>query len=105
MIGTGRALIAAGLALPIAACATSPAVAPEPEERVLGADGTCDAAPAQSLIGQLATQELGAQVLQLTEARTLRWGPPNSAMTMDYRQDRVNVFYDRQMRVERITCG
>lgn len=92
-------------ALPLAACATvPPAEGAEPEERVEG-EGTCTAERARALVGQTATAELGAEALRLTSARILRWGPPDSVMTMDYRQDRVNVFYDRQMRVERITCG
>ena len=36
---------------------------------------------------------------------TLRWGPPNAAWTMDYRQDRVNVRYDERMKIVEITCG
>lgn len=95
-------------AVPLAACATVPPTVPtgsgEPEERVQG-EGSCSAEPAQALLGQTATAELGAEALRLTGARTLRWGPPDSAMTLDYRQDRVNVFYDRSMRVERVTCG
>lgn len=94
------------LALPVAACATLPPAEPaEPEERVLGADGTCTAAPAQALIGQTATQELAARALQLTTATAFRWAPPDSMQTMDYRQDRVTVHYDRAMRVTRIACG
>lgn len=90
----------------LTSCTTSQASGePELQERVLGADGTCNVEAAQSLVGQIATAELGARVLRLTGARTLRWSPPDSAMTMDYRQDRVNVFYDKDMRVERITCG
>ncbi|WP_228243005.1 I78 family peptidase inhibitor [Porphyrobacter sp. GA68] len=92
-------------AVPLAACATSQPMDPDVAERVAGADGACNAAAAAQLVGQSATPALGARALELTGARTLRWGPPDSAMTMDYRQDRVNVFYDRQMRVERITCG
>ena len=40
-----------------------------------------------------------------TGARTLRWGPPRSAMTMDYRQDRVNVMYDDTYKSTQVTCG
>ncbi|WP_296722630.1 I78 family peptidase inhibitor [Erythrobacter sp.] len=66
---------------------------------------TCDAAPAQYHIGHDATQAMGAAILKDSGARTLRWGPPNSAWTMDYRQDRVNVRYDGQMKIVEITCG
>jgi len=67
--------------------------------------GTCNAAPAASFVGERVNEALGARVLAATGARSLRWGPPGGAMTMDYREDRVNVFYDAQMVVERITCG
>ena len=38
-------------------------------------------------------------------ASTLRWGPPGSAMTMDFREDRLTVSYDEQMVVTRLNCG
>ena len=71
------------------------------------ADGplTCDAAPVQTYLGQQATQQNGTAILKASDARALRWGPPNAAWTMDYREDRVNVQYDAAMIIERITCG
>jgi hypothetical protein len=65
----------------------------------------CDAAPAQSFAGRGATQSVGEAILEASGARSLRWGPPNSAWTMDYREDRVNVRYDAQMIITDITCG
>ncbi len=59
--------------------------------------GKCTAGPAQELIGETATSETGARALSLTGSARLRWGPPDSTFTMDYREDRVNVFYDRAM--------
>ncbi|MBL9069653.1 MAG: hypothetical protein JNM03_06620 [Sphingopyxis sp.] len=94
--------VAIAAALPLAACAATsgdaePAPAPVP--------ATCSADAGASFVGQTATPELGAAILKATGARTLRWGPPRSAMTMDYRQDRVNVMYDDAYKIERITCG
>ena len=66
---------------------------------------TCDAAGTQSYVGQRASAEVGAAILKGSGARTLRWGPPRSAWTMDYREDRVNVRYDDAMMIEAITCG
>lgn len=95
--------IAIAAALPLAACAATEtradATPPPPTEM------TCNADAAQSHVGQTATPDLGAAILKATGARTLRWGPPRSAMTMDYRQDRVNIFYDDAYKIERITCG
>jgi enamine deaminase RidA (YjgF/YER057c/UK114 family) len=67
--------------------------------------GECNAETAQTLIGEQATPDTGQRLLTLTGARELRWAPPDSAMTMDFRPDRLTVAYDRQMRIERITCA
>lgn len=71
------------------------------------ADGrpTCDAQGAQSHLGKRADQAVGAAILKDSGARTLRWGAPDSAWTMDYREDRVNVRYDDRMMILEITCG
>ncbi len=101
-----RLSICAFAALSLTACVATPPPAPtEPEERVLGEDGTCAAGLAQSLVGQSATQELGTSALRLTTAKVFRWASPDSMQTMDYRQDRVTVHYDRAMRVTRVACG
>ena len=95
------ALIAA--ALPLAACTQErPPVesAPPPP-----AEMTCKADAGQSYVGQAATPDLGGAILKATGARTLRWGPPRSAMTMDYRVDRVNVMYDDAYKITQVTCG
>jgi len=65
----------------------------------------CNVAPAQYHIGHDATQAMGTAILKDSGARTLRWGAPNSAWTMDYRDDRVNVRYDGAMKILEITCG
>lgn len=85
----------------LGACAAS---APgEVPERPTG--GTCNANAASRFVGQTATSDTGQAILVATGARSLRWGPPGGAMTMDFREDRVNVFYDASTRIERITCG
>ena len=84
-------------ALALAACATTG------ESSDLA--GTCDDGPGQSFVGQRATAETGAQLLRLTGAAQLRWGPPRSAMTMDFRQDRLTVSYDDAMTITRVSCG
>jgi hypothetical protein len=65
----------------------------------------CDATPAQSMIGVKADSATGAKILALTGAEILRWAPPNSALTMDYRANRVTVSYDEAMVIDRISCG
>ena len=67
--------------------------------------GACVADGASRFVGQRVTEALSSQIIAATGAKTLRWGPPGGAMTMDFREDRVNVFYDANMVIERITCG
>ena len=95
--------IAIAAALPLAACVANDAPvesAPPPT-----AEMKCDADAAQAFVGQTATPGLGGAVLKASGARTLRWGPPRSAMTMDYRIDRGNVMYDDAYKVTQVTCG
>ncbi|MET4131846.1 hypothetical protein ABIE62_000962 [Porphyrobacter sp. MBR-155] len=94
-------------AIGLAGCATygadaapEQAAAPPAPEAMM-----CNAEPVQYHIGHDATQAMGTAILKESGARTLRWGPPRSAWTMDYRQDRVNVQYDDQMKIIAITCG
>jgi len=65
----------------------------------------CDASGLQGLVGEKATAAIGERILAESGARTLRWGPPRTAWTRDYRRDRVNVRYDDDMVIEAITCG
>lgn len=88
-------------ALALAACVTVPG---DPDDGMPGNE-SCNPAPAQGLVGERATGETGQQALALTGARILRWGPPDTAWTMEYREGRVNVSYDRAMIITQVTCG
>lgn len=67
--------------------------------------GECDASNLQSHIGHTASAQSGTKLLELSGASTLRWVPPRTAVTMDYRPDRLTVSYDDDMAITRITCG
>ncbi|MFN3424773.1 MULTISPECIES: I78 family peptidase inhibitor [Novosphingobium] len=67
--------------------------------------GVCNADNLQSHVGHKASAASGETLLRLSGARTLRWGPPRSAMTMDYRADRLTVAYDDDYTIVRISCG
>jgi hypothetical protein len=82
-------------ALGAIACAT----APEP------GSGSCNADRLGNLVGRERTSELGAEALRRSGARQLRWIRPGDAVTMDYREDRLNIHLDAQGRVERFQCG
>ena len=88
------ALTAAAGALALAGCATS----------TLEND-FCNAEPGQLFVGQKADAASGLAIRQATGADELRWAPPRSALTMDFRQGRVTVAYDDAMTITRITCG
>lgn len=88
--------IAAGAA--VAGCAAT-----SEEPRVRGA-GECKADAAQSLIGQKATADVGSELLRRTGARVIRWVPPRTAVTMDFRADRLTVSYDDDMVITTISC-
>ncbi len=89
----------------LAGCAATGGDAAPDQADAPPASMICNAAAAQYHIGHDATQAMGAAILKDSGARTLRWGPPNSAWTMDYREDRVNVRYDEKMKINGITCG
>ena len=97
-----RAAAALSLAIGLVACVPNPGIL-EPIDNSQG--GRCDAAPVQSYVGDAALQAKGGMILVESGARTLRWGAPDSAWTMDYREDRVNVRYDADMTITEITCG
>lgn len=86
----------------LSACTTTPGKS-EPIE--VAPQGECDAAPVQALVGERADSDLGLRVLRGTASRSLRWIPPRSAVTQDFRHDRANVVYGDDYTVERIFCG
>lgn len=92
-------------ALALVACATPEAEAPAPQPTSPPPSYTCAAEPVQYAIGQKTSAELGSKLVAESGSRTIRWLPPRSAATMDYRQDRLNVAYDDNMVITTINCG
>ena len=72
---------------------------------VAAPEGMCDAEAAQNHVGHMASAQMGSAMLADSGARQLRWVPPRTAVTMDYRADRLTVTYDDDLVIERITCG
>ncbi|AOF96405.1 MULTISPECIES: I78 family peptidase inhibitor [unclassified Sphingobium] len=84
-------------ALVLTACATTtPPVT---------ADGSCNHDSLARFTGQKASAETGTALLQASGAKTLRWGGPGMAMTMDFRPDRLTVSYDDAMLITSARCG
>jgi len=70
-----------------------------------GMDGQCDNDALGGFTGQKATAEVGAAMLKASGATVIRWVPPGSAVTMDFRADRLTVSYDAAMVITRASCG
>lgn len=68
-------------------------------------EGPCRNEGLDRFIGQTATADLGAELVKVSGARTLRWGAPGMAMTMDFRADRLTVSYDEKMAITSARCG
>jgi hypothetical protein len=65
----------------------------------------CNAEPAQAFVGQKVDAAAGLAIRQATGADEVRWGPPRTPMTMDFRQGRVTVGYDDAMIITSVACG
>ena len=74
-------------------------------EAPLPAGGKCRAEGLERYVGQAGSADNGAAILRESGARTLRWIPHGSAVTMDFSEQRVNVKLDPQSRIEAVTCG
>jgi Peptidase inhibitor I78 family len=91
----GRVL-AAGLLIGLAACV--PVDAPEQPAPIQG--GTCGAGALQGLVGQPST------VLHVMKfAGPVRFIRPGMAVTMDYRDNRLNIDIDASETITRVVCG
>ena len=99
----------AALSLSLAGCATATATPPPFDEdgnpRTRPEAEMCDASAVQAHVGHTVTAAMGQAILEQSGARQLRWIPPRTAVTMDYRADRLNISYDDEMVIERIACG
>ncbi len=95
-------LLASAGALALSGCATVTAEETPTAQDL--SDAACSAEAGQRFIGQKATAEVGAQLLEATGARELRWVPPRTAVTMDFRPDRLTVSYNDEMIITQVSC-
>lgn len=106
-------LFAATAGLALSACATPPGSGNPPAETAATpppADAeemtmTCDAEKGQWAVGKLADEALVAKVKADTGSDRFRVIPPGTAVTMDYREDRVNIETDADNHVVAVRCG
>ena len=89
----------------LASCSTAPAAPPAIPVHGETAGHTCTASGTAEFIGQIRSDQLGAEIRRTTKAAVLRWAPPGVMLTMDYRADRVTIRLDSSHRVTEIKCG
>lgn len=113
-------LLAISATLALAACASAddatvatgdrdvppkpPAVEPAPPANE-GEVMKCDDSNMGWAIGQLADEALVTRVRTETDSKGVRVIKPGMAVTMDYREDRVNIDVDANNKVVAIRCG
>ncbi len=88
-------------ALALAACAP---VADEPVTPVMPSTGRCDATSVQDFVGKPADQ-VQAEARARSGARVTRVYTQGSPVTMDLREDRLNIVVDAQKLVVEMRCG
>jgi hypothetical protein len=96
-----RIALAALSAIPLAACMVTPSGQPGTGEPM----GSCSNEGMDRFNGQPASQDLGAQMLRQSGARSIRWVPKGSVITMEFSADRLTVLLDGSNRVESARCG
>lgn len=88
--------------LALSGCAHRKPVAPV---MFANAPGRCWAEGVQFLVGKQGSAVLAAEALSYSGARVVRWIRPKQAVTMDLREDRLNITVDKRQRVKKLTCG
>lgn len=100
-----RPIVAIALATcPLAGCTTAETASMPPPAQG-PAQAQCDNGKLDGFVGQTASADLGVKMLAASGAKVLRWGPPHSAMTMDFRADRLTVSYDDALIITSARCG
>lgn len=94
--------LALALGASLAACAPT---ATRPAAPPAAPPAGCMAAPLGGLIGSEGTVALATTAMAQSGSRTMRWAGPGTALTMDYRPDRLTIVLDEQGRVARFDCG
>ena len=88
----------------LAACATTNPPVSTPVHGVTPGH-KCDVAGTDRFIGQTRSAKAEAAIKRATKAAVLRWSPPNTMLTMDYREDRVTVWVDEAGKISKLRCG
>lgn len=65
----------------------------------------CDAAAVQNLVGQAYTEAVGKDAQARSRSKSMRLIRPGMAVTMDFRNDRLNIEVDDKSVITAIRCG
>lgn len=102
---------AALLSLSLSACNSTPSAAAAAEvpktENAAPTDAAkqCDAANAQWAVGQAASQATVDKAVSDSGSSSARVIKPGQAVTMDFREDRLNIEVDAKNVVTAVRCG
>lgn len=67
--------------------------------------GTCRNADFSRFVGKAGTNALAAEARAVAGASTVRWLRPGQVVTMEFRDDRLNIELDAGNRVVALRCG
>ena len=67
--------------------------------------GKCSDKGLERLVGKQRSEKVAAQARRLSGAKTLRWIEPDMMVTMDYREDRLNLHLGTDGRIGSARCG
>nr|WP_272886206.1 I78 family peptidase inhibitor [Stutzerimonas kunmingensis] len=67
--------------------------------------GQCNADAVASLTGQTVTPEILERAREQSGAITARVLRPDDIVTLEYNSQRLNIYTDKDMTIERIGCG
>lgn len=95
----------ASTATPAEAPAAGSASPPSPTSPVADVAKRCDAGKAQSAVGQAASQDVVDKAVSDSGSSTARVIKPGEAVTMDFREDRLNIEVDAGNMVTAVRCG
>lgn len=95
---------AVALAISLAAPATADHVQAIPVHGVTPGH-TCRTTDTDRFIGKRRSTIMGEAIRHVTRAAVLRWAPPGTMLTMDFRADRVTVYLDTKRKITKLSCG
>lgn len=78
---------------------------PYSQEAAPSVAGSCDATRITPLVGKPVTAPNIEEAKRLTGAKTVRTIRPGDIVTMDYREDRLNLRLDGKDMIEGASCG